>query len=453
MKKLIYLIVLALILGLVLTGCLLSNVGQVPTSEQSGVAYLTKGIPETIMLYADQDIPVGTVTVSNDDTNLYVTYDTTGGDWVMTETHLAVVTDEDEFPTTKKGNPKVGLFPHQREYDLIDGVKVDTYTISGTWEGGTILYIAAHAVVVDISSIKTETLVSELDVAVYGPLTSYYGLEDEMWGDPPDNAVATWVHGSWPSISGAIWISTNLHTEEPVANNSWRWFHDEINIQGYPLAGTVVSATADNAEEVYFNGVLVGSDGEVQIPFTDNQEWGTILDYSIIPQPGLNTLDFIVRNYAGSSSPTSNPTGLIYKAIISYYPEESAWAGEEPGKIAFSGNNWATYFTYTHDGCYILDITAVNGSTGFTHYFTIDYDPVNEFTGTGIGPSGVETLSDIILADNVISFKSVYTGGYTWYPSFSLNDDGSLTFFDLHGLDNVYSATGTWDISYECNGD
>ena len=45
MKKLSYLIVLTLILGLVLTGCLLSNVGQIPTSEQSGVAYLTKTLP------------------------------------------------------------------------------------------------------------------------------------------------------------------------------------------------------------------------------------------------------------------------------------------------------------------------------------------------------------------------------------------------------------------------
>ena len=43
MKKLYYLIVLALILGLVLTGCLLSNVGQVPTTSQSGITYLTKG--------------------------------------------------------------------------------------------------------------------------------------------------------------------------------------------------------------------------------------------------------------------------------------------------------------------------------------------------------------------------------------------------------------------------
>ena len=45
MKKLSYLIVLALILGLVLTGCsLLSNIGQAPANEQSGITNLTKGV-------------------------------------------------------------------------------------------------------------------------------------------------------------------------------------------------------------------------------------------------------------------------------------------------------------------------------------------------------------------------------------------------------------------------
>ena len=52
MKKLYYLIILALILGLVLTGCLLSNVGQVPTTEQSGISSTVKsngfGSPVTI---------------------------------------------------------------------------------------------------------------------------------------------------------------------------------------------------------------------------------------------------------------------------------------------------------------------------------------------------------------------------------------------------------------------
>ncbi len=54
MKKLIYLIVLTLILGLVLTGCLLSNVGQIPTNEQSGITYLTKGelLPNLVGLWS-----------------------------------------------------------------------------------------------------------------------------------------------------------------------------------------------------------------------------------------------------------------------------------------------------------------------------------------------------------------------------------------------------------------
>ena len=45
MKKLSYLIVLALILGLALAGCtFLSNIGQAPATDQSGLAYLTKEI-------------------------------------------------------------------------------------------------------------------------------------------------------------------------------------------------------------------------------------------------------------------------------------------------------------------------------------------------------------------------------------------------------------------------
>jgi len=43
MKKLYYLIVIVLISGLVLTGCL-SNISQVPATEQSGITYLTKDV-------------------------------------------------------------------------------------------------------------------------------------------------------------------------------------------------------------------------------------------------------------------------------------------------------------------------------------------------------------------------------------------------------------------------
>ena len=46
MKKYSYLIIIVLISSLVLTGCsLLSNIGQAPATEQSGITYLTKGGP------------------------------------------------------------------------------------------------------------------------------------------------------------------------------------------------------------------------------------------------------------------------------------------------------------------------------------------------------------------------------------------------------------------------
>jgi len=50
MKKYYFLIIVALILGLVLTGCsLLSNIGQAPATGQSGIYYLTKGVPSGLV--------------------------------------------------------------------------------------------------------------------------------------------------------------------------------------------------------------------------------------------------------------------------------------------------------------------------------------------------------------------------------------------------------------------
>ena len=115
MKKYYFLIIVALIFGLVLTGCsLLSNISQVPANEQSGITYLTKhteDVPFESILWAGQDINVGTVNVWNDGVELHVTYNTTGG-WVLTETHLAVATALDDIPQ-KNGNPIPGKFQYQ----------------------------------------------------------------------------------------------------------------------------------------------------------------------------------------------------------------------------------------------------------------------------------------------------------------------------------------------------
>ncbi len=120
MKKYYFLIIVALILGLVLTGCLLSNISQVPATEQSGITYFTKHTEEEpfeSILWAGQDINVGTVNVWNDtEDNLYVKYIITDPDWCLTETHLAVATTLNNIPQ-KNGNPIPGKFSYQCNYD------------------------------------------------------------------------------------------------------------------------------------------------------------------------------------------------------------------------------------------------------------------------------------------------------------------------------------------------
>lgn len=70
MKKLYYLIILTVILGLVLTGCsLLSNVGQTPTTGQSGIAYLAKGLPSGLVGLWHFDETSGTTATDSSGTN------------------------------------------------------------------------------------------------------------------------------------------------------------------------------------------------------------------------------------------------------------------------------------------------------------------------------------------------------------------------------------------------
>jgi len=161
MKKLSYLIVLALILGLVFTGCSsLSNISQVPATEQSGVNYLTKGTeaePAEFDLYAGQNMLVGKVLVWDDGTNLCLKYELSAealaDGWRLTETHWAVATDPNGIPQNN-GNPTPGQFLYGD--DNLRGVEFYQECIPFAEIGSGVecdddLIIAAHAVVCKLS--------------------------------------------------------------------------------------------------------------------------------------------------------------------------------------------------------------------------------------------------------------------------------------------------------------
>ena len=107
------------------------------------------GDPTTVTLWAGQNIDIGTVELSNDETTLFVTYTLTGG-WEMTESHVHAAKTLEDIPQTKSGNPKVGNFDYKREYD--PPVVTDTYeialdSIDGYGECGESIVVAAHAAV------------------------------------------------------------------------------------------------------------------------------------------------------------------------------------------------------------------------------------------------------------------------------------------------------------------
>jgi len=131
--------------------CNLYELGVIPPSESSTSgkgggwgSYFQYHVGEQAMevpLMAGQNIGAGIVTVWNDDTNLYVAYDTMGSDWKMTETSVYASTDPPE-----KLAP--GKFPYKHE-SLAD-VATDLYTIPLAEIGAGIcdyVYIVAHAVV------------------------------------------------------------------------------------------------------------------------------------------------------------------------------------------------------------------------------------------------------------------------------------------------------------------
>ena len=100
---------------------------------------------------------------------------------------------------------------------------------------------------------------------------------------------------------------------------------------------------------------------------------------------------------------------------------------------------------------YELTVTQVNGSPSYGHLFHIFHDPyLDWYTGSGWSffQNGSESLSEFEGDGSSLSFRADYDfDDYSWFPSFTLEDDETLTFTDGYGDDNVTGAEGTWTAS------
>ncbi|HBG70643.1 MAG: hypothetical protein A2W93_03880 [Bacteroidetes bacterium GWF2_43_63] len=151
--------------GFIFSSCEKDAAEMIPqnTKSQINTIQVTEGAISSVDLIAGQNMIAGKVSVSFDNTNLYVSYNTMN-DWFLSEVHLWVGPDLSLMPQTNSGNPKIGQFPYKASG--LNGSTSYTFTIPLSAFGGydnmcsSVLYLAAHASLYKTGSggaVQTET--------------------------------------------------------------------------------------------------------------------------------------------------------------------------------------------------------------------------------------------------------------------------------------------------------
>ncbi len=132
----------------------------------------------------DTAVDVGNVTVTPNDDGTWTVHYATDGGWMIQSTHLHLACEPEDFPQTKKGNPKVGRFDHHTEHDPpVASVSIVVDDPNCCSDGLPTLF-AAHADVVDTDDCEL--------VEVDGEFIEV--CRDETgWGDGPDFPGKSWA--------------------------------------------------------------------------------------------------------------------------------------------------------------------------------------------------------------------------------------------------------------------
>jgi hypothetical protein len=292
-------------------------------------------------LCAGQHIDAGTVTVTNDANNLYVTYDTSGSEWVIVETHLEVADTPAGIPQNKSGNPKVGQFTYSGEYG---GTDLAEYVIplSEIVNDGNVV-VAAHAIV---------EKVTVLQPAPYGAMyvvDANQGLRKNGTpvrpGRSDPNQALQWEQVQDETSFYALGFGGQIVMEFgcPVSDgdgNDIKIVEDTWNT-GYPLE------TAD---------VYVKKYAEDQWTFlgqADNTHYTgiwTVTEFDLA-DVGLDWIGFVkVVDTCDPALHANDADGFDLNAVLALqdYVEldsETAW-GDGCSGTSFPGSSWATYFEY-----------------------------------------------------------------------------------------------------------
>jgi len=412
MKRTLLVLTLSALLLLAL-GCSQFESPSGPTDSGTEVIqYLGNwcGDQTVVTLYAGQTIDVGTVTVQNDETNLEITFETTG-DWYMTQTHLAISTSFSGIPQNKGGNPQVGKFPYK--HDLDPPTQLDTYNFTllelGGYEIGDTIYIAAHAVVemeetldfcIDfegytekdvITAISTPSgdvnfyMVNALnlenlvvgDIGDLTPIVDSYPIIAEPLSQPPYADIVAFTT-PYPGMTYGDDVVTNPNgtgaggmvlTDPQDFSQSELMWHAGSQFQAivFDVSGiadfsgiSFVAIDLDHGENwmfQYYNASneLIYSEliNESTMGLASGEGDGAALPFEF-NDPALAK----VVVWGGDNNGAAEIVGYAFDNICittSQTQSETAWGNGNP----FPGNNWSMWFTYVIQEC----APPVNGMT------------------------------------------------------------------------------------------
>jgi hypothetical protein len=319
--------------------------------------------PVVEQLIAGQNTVVGTVTVESDGVSLYVTYDITEDDWYLTETQLYA-----GKKAPKKAAP--GRFPYK--HGGLDFVLSDAYVIPLAELGvssGDEVYIAAHAVVQeflgyadpDLGAFSAALPQGTVDMTVAFPGGDSYFNTTISGGGELDGVYNGFCVDTSRTISpGQTYTADVVSSYDPAAATLVDK-PENLDLVNYIVNQGYVGQTSPSGGSYTYGDVQRAIWGLVD----DSQStaglgsWSQARVDEILADALANGEGF-VPECDGSVAVILNPiredgsTGAqITIAQVTFaevgigceplYQDETAWASG----MAFEGNGWAMYFTYT----------------------------------------------------------------------------------------------------------
>lgn len=158
---------------------------QTASNVGSSATLVEESCPNQVStLIAGQNIDAGDVSVTNDDTNLYVQISTQDG-WLITETHIFAGTGA--IPVNRKGIPVPGHFPYANAFSPGVTSYTEVIPLSGlNITCGEELKVAVHAVVNRVVGGVTESQTAWGDGEGFNtPRWAFYSLYATCCAPPP----------------------------------------------------------------------------------------------------------------------------------------------------------------------------------------------------------------------------------------------------------------------------